>query len=48
MARVSLQLMHYEYLPADSGMDVDNLASQTLARVLAQLPQLVKGENFFE
>ncbi len=35
MARVSLQLMHYEYLPADSGMDVDNLASQTLARVLA-------------
>jgi aminoglycoside phosphotransferase (APT) family kinase protein len=34
MARVSLQLMHYEYLPADSNMDSDNLASQTLRRAL--------------
>jgi aminoglycoside phosphotransferase (APT) family kinase protein len=34
MARVSLQLMHYEYLPADSNMDSDNLASQTLQRAL--------------
>ena len=34
MARVSLQLMHYEYLPADSNMDSDNLASQTLQRTL--------------
>jgi aminoglycoside phosphotransferase (APT) family kinase protein len=34
MARVSLQLMHYEYLPGDSNMDSDNLASQTLQRAL--------------
>ena len=34
MARVSLQLMHYEFLPGDSNMDSDNLASQTLARAL--------------
>jgi len=34
MARVSLQLLHYEYLPRESNMDGDNLASQTLARVL--------------
>jgi aminoglycoside phosphotransferase (APT) family kinase protein len=34
MARVSLQLKHYEIFPADSDMDVDNLASATLARTL--------------
>jgi len=37
MARVSLQLKHYEFLPADSDMDADNLASQTLARVLQEV-----------
>jgi len=34
MARVSLQLKHYEILPADSDMDVNNLASQVLSRAL--------------
>ena len=37
MARVSLQLKHYEFLPADSDMDADNLASQTLARALEEV-----------
>jgi len=35
MARVILQLKHYELFPADIDMDVNNLASTTLARVLA-------------
>ena len=35
MGRVMLQLKHYELFPADSDMDVNNLASQTLARALA-------------
>jgi aminoglycoside phosphotransferase (APT) family kinase protein len=35
MARIGLQMKHYEILPPDHTMDVDNLASQTLARALA-------------
>ena len=34
MARVSLQLKHYEFFPPDSDMDVNNLASVMLARRL--------------
>jgi len=34
MARIGLQMKHYEILPPDSDMDVDNLASQVLARTL--------------
>ncbi len=37
MSRVMLQLKYYELFPADSDMDVTNLASQTLARVLAEV-----------
>ena len=37
MVRVILQMKHYEIFPADSDMDVNNLASQTLARVLAEI-----------
>jgi aminoglycoside phosphotransferase (APT) family kinase protein len=37
MARVMLQLKHYEIFPADSDMDVDNLASLTLARALEEV-----------
>ena len=37
MARVILQMKHYEVFPADSDMDVNNLASQTLARALAEV-----------
>lgn len=37
MARVILQMKHYEIFPADNDMDVNNLASQTLARVLAEV-----------
>jgi aminoglycoside phosphotransferase (APT) family kinase protein len=36
MARVLLQLKHYEVFPPDSEMDVDNLASVTLERALAE------------
>lgn len=36
MARVALQLKHYEILPPDHDMDVNNLASQTLARTLEE------------
>jgi aminoglycoside phosphotransferase (APT) family kinase protein len=35
MARIGMQMKHYEILPPDHTMDVDNLASQTLARALA-------------
>jgi aminoglycoside phosphotransferase (APT) family kinase protein len=34
MARIGLQMKHYEVLPADHSMDVANLASETLARRL--------------
>jgi aminoglycoside phosphotransferase (APT) family kinase protein len=34
MSRVILQMKHYEIFPADSDMDVNNLASHTLARTL--------------
>ena len=37
MARLGRQLKHYEILPADHDMDVNNLASLTLARKLAEL-----------
>ena len=37
MSRVMLQLKYYELFPADSDMDVNNLASQTLARVLVEV-----------
>ena len=37
MSRVMLQLKYYELFPADSDMDVNNLASHTLARVLAEV-----------
>jgi aminoglycoside phosphotransferase (APT) family kinase protein len=37
MARVILQLKHYEVFPADSDMDVNNLASVVLARALDAL-----------
>jgi aminoglycoside phosphotransferase (APT) family kinase protein len=37
MARLGLQLKHYEVLPADHDMDVNNLASTTLARQLDEL-----------
>lgn len=37
MVRVSLQMKHYEIFPPESDMDVNNLASQTLARVLEDL-----------
>lgn len=36
MARIGLQMKHYGILPEDAEMDVDNLASQTLARVLEE------------
>lgn len=36
MARLILQMKHYEILPADHDMDVNNLASATLTRVLAE------------
>jgi aminoglycoside phosphotransferase (APT) family kinase protein len=36
MARIGMQMKHYEILPPDHGMDVDNLASQTLARALEE------------
>lgn len=34
MARIGLQMKHYELLPPDHSMDVSNLASETLARRL--------------
>ena len=37
MARLGRQLKHYEILPADHDMDVNNLASVTLERKLAEL-----------
>jgi aminoglycoside phosphotransferase (APT) family kinase protein len=37
MARLGRQLKHYEILPADHDMDVNNLASITLERKLAEL-----------
>lgn len=37
MARVGLQLKHFGLLPADAEMDVDNFASRTLARALAEV-----------
>ncbi len=37
MARVILQMKHYEIFPAESDMDVNNLASQTLARALEEV-----------
>jgi aminoglycoside phosphotransferase (APT) family kinase protein len=37
MSRVVLQLKHYAVLPADTNMDIDNLASQTLARALDEV-----------
>jgi len=37
MARVCLQMKHHEIFPADSDMDVNNLASVTLARVLDEV-----------
>lgn len=37
MARVLLQLKHYEVFPVESDMDANNLASITLARVLDDL-----------
>jgi aminoglycoside phosphotransferase (APT) family kinase protein len=37
MARVILQMKHYEVFPADSDMDVNNLASQTLERAIAEV-----------
>ena len=37
MARLGRQLVHYEILPPDHDMDVDNLASATLARKLEEL-----------
>ena len=37
MARVILQMKHYGIFPADSDMDVNNLASQTLALVWSQI-----------
>lgn len=37
MARITLQMKHYETLPADSDMGVNNLASATLARVFAEV-----------
>ena len=33
MARIAGQLKYYELIPADHGMDVDNLASLTLDRL---------------
>lgn len=36
MARIGLQMKHYEILPPDHGMDVHNLASQTLAWALEE------------
>ena len=36
MARIGMQMKHYEVLPPDHTMDVDNLASQTLARALEE------------
>jgi aminoglycoside phosphotransferase (APT) family kinase protein len=36
MARIGLQMKHYEILPADDPFDVDNLASVTLARRLVR------------
>ncbi|HXQ21507.1 MAG TPA: hypothetical protein VN812_07530, partial [Candidatus Acidoferrales bacterium] len=39
MARVILQMKHYEIMPADSDMDVNNLASVTLARVLDEVTE---------
>jgi len=35
MARVSLQMKHYEILPPDNDMDVNNLASVTLEKAFA-------------
>jgi aminoglycoside phosphotransferase (APT) family kinase protein len=37
MARVSLQLRHYEFLPPDSDMDVNNLASGPLRAALDEV-----------
>ena len=37
MARVILAFKYHEVFPADNDMDVNNLASQTLARVLAEV-----------
>lgn len=37
MARIALQLKHYEVIPQDHEMDVDNLASATLARLLGEV-----------
>ena len=37
MARVILQMKHYEIFPADSDMDVNNLATGPLARVLDEV-----------
>jgi aminoglycoside phosphotransferase (APT) family kinase protein len=37
MARLGLQMKHYEVLPADHDMDVNNLASVTLGRLLEEL-----------
>ena len=37
MARIGLQLKHYEIMPPDNDMDVNNLASQTLLRVLDEM-----------
>jgi aminoglycoside phosphotransferase (APT) family kinase protein len=36
MARIALQLKYYEVLPRDHDLDVDNLASLTLARLLEE------------
>jgi len=36
MARIGMQMKHFEVLPPDHRMDVDNLASQTLARALEE------------
>lgn len=36
MARIALQMKHYGILPEDADMDVHNLASTTLARVLEE------------
>jgi aminoglycoside phosphotransferase (APT) family kinase protein len=37
MARIGLQMKHYEVLPPESDFDVVNLASLTLERQLAEL-----------
>jgi len=37
IARLGRQMKHYEVLPADNEMDVDNFAAAILAKKLAEL-----------